>query len=894
MPKKQKWRSEIIPGAAVGSDDSDNYQEYDEGYGEAGFEDGEIHQEYDEGYGGAGFQEGESYEGHSEIYNGRIIPKSRDFEWTELYENHKTKTAMPDIENVKNNMKRSMLQLSIQIDTNKHLAKDQFALVMFGTRPNAPQDDGAKKESRNAMKNFQKLEYAISEDRVSMIERCLDNHDKTVLPTGNPNKLVKKQWSYVTYKKFMVDHNQDLLYETQATAHWPTHVPWTIPFDLLRASHKRETEGSQELNQKIHDMLRRVSTHIPNVFTNWRLIQLLQQAQKTTYTPEAISLTLGENLFEYPEASTKTGYVIKGTRTYKEKKQENEGETEEQKVEIERKMEIQIDIGWLDVNVCKPYHNPATNFIVREAVHKCMQKTMQERYKDESISNVLAGVSIKITDYKCEDDRHPQGHPAQAHVIHLRPFGGTDQCLVSHLYFTNGAQEKDYQQQNKMYGILNTELDIDARVVDESNYHITNNSIQPYIMQSRGALEEHQLAHINALEHLRNWIRHENGESRKEIMERIDKNLSKIDQKTKTCRALRLFKASRIKFAAWDILVSTITESNPKEAHSYERTAHTIITVVNYPPPNAHFPNKTLHAYHKKEDPDYVHLGEGEWYEIKYMTGTIEEIKRDGVKNWQHSIFYWDLQPDRKPSRILQEKLKGVRKQFYEEMSEHGYPTGERLFQALLLNEDCLRKWQELNGKLIQEIVTEILKDQKNKGDGIQVEKNDNQLYSKDGFFFSTNNYEVLKSVVQLPEPIFKVYENYIHYTLYKGSIYQASLQYKPPRGRPRHEHANHRGGFRYGSRHSNRSNSSERGSRSSSSTRSTRSASSMSTSAMASSGVLPIDGSGNFWQNGGQRIMLAARREPAAPMLLSSQTRHDENNAILLKELLKRLDRQE
>ena len=50
MPKKQKWRSEIIPGAAVGSDDSDNYQEYDEGYGEAGFEDGEIHQEYDEGY----------------------------------------------------------------------------------------------------------------------------------------------------------------------------------------------------------------------------------------------------------------------------------------------------------------------------------------------------------------------------------------------------------------------------------------------------------------------------------------------------------------------------------------------------------------------------------------------------------------------------------------------------------------------------------------------------------------------------------------------------------------------------------------------------------------------------------------------------------------------------
>jgi len=48
-----------------------------------------------------------------------------------------------------------------------------------------------------------------------------------------------------------------------------------------------------------------------------------------------------------------------------------------------------------------------------------------------------------------------------------------------------------------------------------------------------------------------------------------------------------------------------------------------------------------------------------------------------------------------------------------------------------------------------------------------------------------------------------------------------------------------------------------------------------------------------NVWQQSGQKIRLQARHEVPGSISLSSQPRLEENNAILLKELLRRLDNQ-
>jgi len=628
-----------------------------------------------------------------------LVPKSRNYPCDDLYKNKTTRIAMIDPTGFRNkNMKDFPIEHEIDLEQNKMYAKRLLAEITASSRPYKDAQKEAKRQ-----KHFQWLynlwteaEYTVSKDRVRLMLKSLVHHDTTVLPMLMPHKDTKKQWSYVMYKRFMANKDE-LLFETQAMNHWPARIPWTIPFDLLRA----EKLDATKMSQRVQALFTQILYNVPHTWNNTKLMELVDLGRKTVYEfqPNDRIRNLGDK-FDYPESSIRTGFVFKGENTI-EKEIEVEGS--DTKIKKTKHVKFEVVVGWLDANVCYGWHNPATNGITRNAIHQCMSKLFHEIFENdkkewEHVASVFAGVSVKITEYKpvtVPEPEHTGDAPqydSQCHVLCVRPFGGPDHCHVSNIYFKN----RQYNQENQdfVFGILNTNAEKELEhLSNNAEYIHEHHTIQPYVMQDRAKLAEHQLAHINVKAHSRHWILKESDRPL-EIKRRISELL--IQDAENPEQLLRNFKAARITFQDWDLLVSTMTDD--------ENTAHTVITAVNYPHHHSHFPSlgSSFHSPvdQKKKHSDIIKLPEGVWYEIRYVSGSLKELEGDR-NGHKHSVLFWDFEKDRKATTLIQNKIHEIKKQMYKELDGMSWPLNTPFHKALLTNGSFLELWQNLVRKMI-------------------------------------------------------------------------------------------------------------------------------------------------------------------------------------------------
>jgi hypothetical protein len=843
-----------------------------------------------------------------------LVPKPRDYRFDDLYITRTSRIAMIDPTRHQNNMKNSAIQEELDLEANKRLAKMYLDQITGLSHPlDDPAADARRRHSIDLLNGlWMHAEYTVAKDRIRLMLKNLIHHSTVVIPMLTPHKEIKKQWSYVTYKRFMASKEEELLFETQAMNHWPARIPWTTPFDLANSFKENVTT----MSQRIQSLFTQILYNVPHTWNNRKLMKLLDLGRTAVFTfqrNENIP-TLGNEAFDYPETSIRTGIVFEG-----EKEQEQEVKKDGKNIGITktRRVKFEVVVGWLDANVCYAWHNPATNTITRNAIHKSMGNLFTHKIyngdQTENLASVFAGVSVKITEYKpvtVPEQEHigeAKEYGAQCHVLCLRPFGGPDHCHVSNIYFKNKLN--DSARENSIFGILNTSSENETETLhDNSEYSNAHHSIQPYVMQDRAKLAEHQLMHINVKAHNQHWIL---AGRKLDIKKRISKLLD--EDTIKPEQLLQNFKAARITFQDWDLLVSTMTDN--------ENTAHTVITAVNYPHHHSHFPSlgSSFHCpvNQKKKHSDIIKLPEGVWYEIRYVSGSLDELKGDS-NGHTHSVFFWDFEKDREGTTLIQNKIHEIKKQMYKELQAMIWPLNTPFHEALLTNGSFLELWQRLVRKMIFSLMKGQVQFAIHKAE--HGEPPSVSLTLNQGLFFSIPEENMINTLKAAGEDnaLLEVYKIFCEKPMEGTTFTELSQSYDPDKARKKSEYKKERG-RQAGSNHTSR-NSSQAGSnapsRDSSRGRDSRGSSQAQRNTerqnpsdrdkkkreRSNSSGRPYKNSrmqgifttpSNVWQQSGQKIRLQARHEVPGSISLSSQPRLEENNAILLKELLRRLDNQ-
>ena len=826
-------------------------------------------------------------------------------DWTETYKDTEGGTAITNpIKTTQSNMASSTLETINVLEIYKKMAQryyTQYVHHMAQTH-SLPQDkiEHHEKKTIEIGNKYAHAQYDVTMQRNRLMLEILKHSDDIIIPTAPQSKKANKQWGNVTYNRY-AQKDGELLYELQPESQFALK---NIPYDKPQQFIKQITQKDPELSQYVHNLLKQIMWYAPKNMMTKKVIELVALGAQQKYTHFTTQrMNVGNNPFQYPKPSLQTCFVIRSTEkvvvpTKKEGK----------KV---KKALFEIVIGDLDMNICLPWHNPATNHIVRHSIHKCMHDIMKKGHTEEGFSSVLTGICVKITEFQEESvgESHPSPYDAQVHELHIRPFSGPDQCHASNIYFKN-TRKVD----GSVYGILNNNVHTFIPI-DTDSYETRpcENSIHAYIMQNSKTLEEYQLSHINVTAHLNTWIKDDHHFTKSNLIRRLEEKL-KVDSDTpdQPHPALDFFKTTRINFPNWDLIASTMTDDRG--------TAHTVITAVNYSP-TARFPPKVPDLdpkiTRKPNIADNIHLPRGIWWEFRYATGTIEEILKENEanpKNHKHSIFYWDFDPNRTPTYKIQKLLQKLRRELFDLMKGQGWPYLEDFHEALLKNEHFLATWQELLRGLFINIVIDSLKYLRyiaNKTDDTEMPPSDIKITCDQGFLFSIP-FDTLDNVLankaqqehpahashqgsHLAKPIIDQYKHSITQRFTAEKILEATQKYNPEeqyeRGRSKHHP---------GSTPSSRSNST---SRSNASTRS-RDSSPRRHRKPARNMYPPYRG--NLFQRNQQYANVQRIRagsvsihpastssELAPPMMLGAQTRHEENNAILLKELLKRLDKQ-
>jgi hypothetical protein len=530
-------------------------------------------------------------------------------------------------------------------------------------------------------------EYRVVKRRIELLNRLIREHRDTpplCIPVNRKNNgspwAKKADHTSVLYKCFTKTNGR--LYPVQSPIAWSCVYAWN---GLCRLSRPHGHTGS-EIEQRTQNnlwTLVNMALAIPGNDTN--TIQL-RQCYADLYP--------GDRSKHPAMIFTEKHAPRRGMEAHWQQPQtKHRGSYEyEAQVKISESQTILIHVIWgtMEINCCDQWHNPLINAFVRntvlavgeEAIAQLTGETNPRFDPAHHMHNFLQPV-IRIE------------YGGNIHVLTLSPSLGPDTCTVSHIAIHAGK------------GIL----DLHDKSVHEVPTHTQNAKTQTmtyyHCVGSRPntRYNEQELNYIHAC----GFIESEGSIDPAKLPKPSDLSLAHGDAKAKS---------ARISFADWDVLVSSYAIPGAP--------TKTVVTLVNYPPPNMRYPKKKaakraalnpgatpFRSNNERQKPiDQQELREGKAFYVKWFS-------QKGETEWKINLVD-TRDPTRAASKQMKEFMTQVRVNIQRLLdnaeggasnwmkipeSKHAFTQNVRYNPTLFGGEKILHIYRKLWGEFITHMI---------------------------------------------------------------------------------------------------------------------------------------------------------------------------------------------